>query len=230
MPFRFLVPILAGATLHERILACIGALIAILLTGAICMVAAGAGLGSPFIVAPIGASAVLLFAVPASPLAQPWSIIGGNTISAIVGVIVARFVADPVLAGGLSVSVAIAAMSVTRCLHPPGGAAALTAVLSGPVVAGSLFPFFPVALNSILLVAVGMAFHRLSRRSYPHRPAPPLNGLREPLPRLIGLESSDVDAALAALDETFDIDRGDLERLLREVELQALKRTRSTKR
>ncbi|PWJ88222.1 HPP family protein [Mesorhizobium loti] len=57
----------------------------------------------------MGASAVLLFAVPASPLAQPWSIIGGNTISALVGVIVTQFVHEPVLATGIAVALAIAA-------------------------------------------------------------------------------------------------------------------------
>ncbi len=89
----------------------------------------GNGPHLPLIVAPIGASAVLLFAVPTSPLAQPWSIIGGNTISAFVGLAVTQFVDDPALAIGLGVALAIAAMSVTRSLHPPGGAAALTAVL-----------------------------------------------------------------------------------------------------
>src|SRR5690606_419609 len=102
----------------------------------------------PLIVAPIGASAVLLFAVPASPLAQPWSIVGGNTISALVGVTVVTFVKEPVLAIGLAVSLAILAMSLTRSLHPPGGAAALTAVIGGLAVsrAGFWFPFVPVAI------------------------------------------------------------------------------------
>ncbi len=102
----------------------------------------GNGPHVPLLVAPMGASAVLLFAVPASPLAQPWSIIGGNTISALIGVIVAHFVHEPALATGIAVALAIAAMSFTRCLHPPGGAAALTAVLGGPAVTApaSCFP------------------------------------------------------------------------------------------
>ncbi|RVD70880.1 hypothetical protein EN751_18360, partial [Mesorhizobium sp. M4A.F.Ca.ET.029.04.2.1] len=150
MAFRLFVPILAGATLRERLLACIGATIGIALTGVISGLAMGGGPHVALLVAPMGASAVLLFAVPASPLAQPWSITGGNSISALVGVTVAHFVHDPVIASGLAVALAIAAMSFTRCLHPPGGAAALTAVLGGPAVvsAGFLFPFVPVALNS----------------------------------------------------------------------------------
>ncbi|MES0050741.1 HPP family protein [Mesorhizobium sp. M0053] len=234
MAFRLFVPILAGATLRERLIACIGAMIGIALTGAIGALVLGNGPHVPLLVAPMGASAVLLFAVPASPLAQPWSIIGGNTISALVGVIVAHFVHQPVLATGIAVAMAIAAMSFSRCLHPPGGAAALTAVLGGPAVigAGFLFPFVPVALNSMMLVALGYAFHRLSRRSYPHVPTPAPKSthgtIDPPAQERIGFRAEDIDAALAALDETFDIDRNDLEQLLRQVELQATMRAHRT--
>ncbi|MER9423712.1 HPP family protein [Mesorhizobium sp. M0317] len=234
MAFRLFVPILAGATLRERLIACIGAMIGIALTGAIGALVLGNGPHVPLLVAPMGASAVLLFAVPASPLAQPWSIIGGNTISALIGVIVAHFVHEPALATGIAVALAIAAMSFTRCLHPPGGAAALTAVLGGPAVtsAGFLFPFVPVALNSIILVALGYAFHRLSRRSYPHVQAPAPKSthgtIDPPAQERIGFRAEDIDAALAALDETFDIDRNDLEQLLRQVELQATMRAHRT--
>ncbi len=234
MAFRLFVPILAGATLRERIVACIGALIGIALTGAICGLTLGGGPHIPLLVAPMGASAVLLFAVPASPLAQPWSIIGGNTISALVGVVVVHFVHEPVIATGIAVALAIAAMSFARCLHPPGGAAALTAVFGGPAVisAGFLFPFVPVAVNSILLVALGYGFHKLTRRKYPHIPAPAptsSHGTIDPPAQLrVGFRSEDIDAALGALDETFDIDRNDLDRLLRQVELQAMVRAHKT--
>lgn len=233
MAFRLFVPILAGATLRERLLACIGVTIGIALTGVISGLAMGGGPHVALLVAPMGASAVLLFAVPASPLAQPWSIIAGNSISALVGVTVAHFVHDPVIASGLAVALAIAAMSFTRSLHPPGGAAALTAVLGGPAVvsAGFLFPFVPVALNATILVTLGLLFHRLARRNYPHVAAPAANshGTADPPPReRVGFRPEDVDAALATLDETFDIDRDDLERLLRQVELQAMVRSHRT--
>ncbi|TPK66686.1 HPP family protein [Mesorhizobium sp. B2-4-19] len=233
MAFRLFVPILAGATLRERLLACIGATIGIALTGVISGLAMGGGPHVALLVAPMGASAVLLFAVPASPLAQPWSIIGGNSISALVGVTVAHFIHDPVMASGLAVALAIAAMSFARCLHPPGGAAALTAVLGGPAVvsAGFLFPFVPVALNSIILVTLGLLFHRLARRNYPHVAAPAANShgtADPPAQQRVGFRPEDIDAALTTLDETFDIDRNDLERLLRQVELQAMVRSHRT--
>lgn len=229
--FAFFAPILAGATLRERLLACLGALAGILLTALICGVLYGPGVHLPLIVAPIGASAVLLFAVPTSPLAQPWSIVGGNTISALVGICVVKFISDPILAAGVSVSLAILAMSFARCLHPPGGAAALTAVVGGPAIASSgfLFPFIPVGLNSLILVLLGIAFHGVSRRAYPHVAGPaPVNthGTQDPPSQArVGFQRADVDAALALLDETFDIDPDDLDRLLRQVELEALVRT-----
>ncbi|SCB12729.1 CBS domain-containing membrane protein [Rhizobium miluonense] len=227
---RLFSPILAGATLRERLMACLGALIGIGLTGAISGYFFGQGPYLPFIVAPMGASAVLLFAVPASPLAQPWSIIGGNTISALMGIIAAYLVHDPIIAIGVGVSMAIGAMSFTRCLHPPGGAAALTAVLGGPVVAswGFLFPFVPVALNSCILVGLGLVFHKLSRRNYPHvaKPVENTHQTRDlPPPLRVGFREEDVDSALEVFDETFDIDRADLSRLLRQVELQATVRS-----
>ncbi|MGU3398792.1 HPP family protein [Brucellaceae bacterium D45D] len=224
--FGFSKPMLAGATLRERSVACLGALIGIALTSVVSALLLGAGSASPLIVAPMGASAVLLFAVPTSPLAQPWSIIGGNVISAFVGLTVVHFVNDPQLAVGLSVAFAIAAMSMTRSLHPPGGAAALTAALGGTAVSdwGLLFPLVPVGLNSCLLVGLGIAFHRLSRRQYPHRVAAPQSAhATQDLPPSVrmGFREEDIDRALDALDESFDIDRNDLGRLLRQVELQA---------
>ncbi len=194
---------LAGATLRDRLIASAGGLIGIALTGAIALLLLGSWELLPWLVAPMGAAAVLVFAVPASPLAQPWPVIGGNTISALVGITAARLVPEPALAAGVAVGGAILVMSLCRCLHPPGGAAALTAVVGGPAVLsmGYLFAFVPVGLNAVLLTLAGIAFHRLSGHAYPHRPAPvaPLAPERE-----------DVDRALADLGETFDIDREDL--------------------
>ncbi|TIN62225.1 MAG: CBS domain-containing protein, partial [Mesorhizobium sp.] len=79
---------------------------------------------------------------------------------------------------------------------------------------------------------LGYGFHRLARRNYPHVPvAAPANshGTGDPPAQLrVGFRSEDIDAALGALDETFDIDRNDLDRLLRQVELQAMVRAHKT--
>ncbi|RXD07289.1 HPP family protein [Sphingomonas sp. UV9] len=214
----FFAPILAGATFSDRLLACTGAAVGITLTAIVTAMAFGEGWTAILLVAPMGASAVLIFAVPASPLAQPWSVIGGNVVSALVGVGIAAMVSSPALASGLAVGGAILAMSLLRCLHPPGGAAALTAVIGGPAVtaAGWMFPVLPVGINAVILTVAGIVFHLLSRHSYPHRavsimagPAVPGGGIT-PHPE-------DLDAALADLGETFDIGREDLDLLLERV-------------
>ncbi len=164
----------AATEFYRHATAGLGALLGIVLTGLISALAFGKDAHLPLIVAPIGASAVLLFSVPASPLARLWAIIGGNTVSALVGVAVRHAVHEPMAATGLAVGLAIIAMALARCLHPPGGAAALTAILGGPSVAaaGAAFPFVPVCLNAILLVLFGAAFHRFWGNSYPHIAAP----------------------------------------------------------
>lgn len=229
--WRLFRPILSGATPRERLLACLGALAAIALTGLACGFLLGDGAHLPLIVAPMGASAVLLFAVPSSPLAQPWPILGGNVISAAIGLTAAHWLPNPALAIGIGVALAIGVMSLTRCLHPPGGAAALTAALGGPAVSdwGIWFPLAPVAVNAALLVLLGIAFHRLFGRRYPHAPSPPpVNAhlTADPPPSLrTGFQERDLDAALASFGESFDIDREDLSRLLRRVELEAAVRS-----
>lgn len=233
-PRRVFIQKLAGATVRERAWACVGTLLAVAATAMIGVNGIGFGLdpAMPVMMAPVGASAVLMFSVPASPLAQPWSIIGGNTVSAAVGVAVASVVDDVALAAGLACALAIAAMSLARCLHPPGGAVAVTAVIGGPAVAaaGYLFVLMPVALDALVVVIIGLVFHRLSGRTYPNRPPPPVNpvGTADPPPlHRTGFRAEDVDAALAAMGQTFDIAPADIERVMREVERQALLRTQA---
>src|SRR5215213_983986 len=108
----------------------LGGFLGILCAGLLGRLALGTTGDLPWLVAPLGASAVLVFAVPASPLAQPWSVVGGNVISALMGIACARWIPDPALTGAAAVSLAIGAMFVLRCLHPPGGAMALIAVMT----------------------------------------------------------------------------------------------------
>jgi CBS domain-containing membrane protein len=221
---RIFRPIMAGAHLRERLIGCLGALICIGLTMFVC----GRLLSPadvPVIVAPLGASAVLIFAVPSSPLAQPWPVVGGNMISAFVGVTAFKLIPNDVLAAGAAVGAAILLMSLLRCLHPPGGAAALTAVIGGPGIhaAGFAFAFVPVALNSVALVLLAWLFHRMTSRAYPHRAmlAPAAIAAER---TAAGFHPEDIDAALDDMHESFDIIREDLDVLLSRAELYARKR------
>jgi CBS domain-containing membrane protein len=221
---RLFVPLLAGASLRDRVIASVGAVLGIGFVGLSCVALFPSSI--PWIVAPMGASAVLLFAVPASPLAQPWSIAGGNFVSAVVGAVVAQLIPDPAIAAAVAVSLAILTMSLLRCLHPPGGAAALSAVLGGyALLSGHVVEFlFVVLVNSLLLVAIGWLFHRFSGHSYPHR-AKPVEGKALPPAPASGLLMDDIDKALDDLGETFDISREDLALLLERAEVHAAARS-----
>jgi CBS domain-containing membrane protein len=212
---------------HERMRAVAGALLGLLLTAGLSMQLLGTGTLPLALVAPMGASAVLLFCVPASPLAQPWSVIGGNTISALVGIVCAKAIGNPLLAAPLAGSLAILVMFLLRCLHPPSGAVALTTVLGGPAVhaAGFGFAFVPVCLNSTLIVLVALVFNNLTGRRYPHGQQSMLQNVhatRDPVPTArIGFTREDLDAALARYGQVLDISRDDLEAILLETEAHA---------
>ncbi|MGF6802262.1 CBS-domain-containing membrane protein [Paraburkholderia youngii] len=155
---------------HERARSCLGALLGIAFTGGLMYLLLGPAANIPLLVAPMGASAVLLFAVPASPLAQPWSIIGGNLVSATVGVTCAMLIGDPTLAAALAVALSISGMFALRCVHPPSGAVALTAVLGGPVIhaLGYRFVLEPIAIQSAALLFAALVYHAATGHRYPH--------------------------------------------------------------
>ena len=124
----------------------------------------------PWVVASMGASAVLLFAVPHGPLSQPWNFVGGHLISAFIGISVAQQVPGTVVAAALAVGLAISVMYVPRCLHPPGGATALTAVVGGDSVQalGYHYMVTPILINVAVMLAWALLINNLiSNRRYP---------------------------------------------------------------
>lgn len=194
-----------------------GGAVGILLVALICRYGIGASAAIPWLVAPIGASAVLVFAVPSSPLAQPWAVVGGNTLSALTGAACAMVIPDPVFAGAAAVALAIGIMFWFRCLHPPGGAAALLSALGG---VGWSFAIFPVLVNCVLLVMAGALYNRLAGRRYPNAPASP-EPKSEPES---GFTAADLDVALQQYNKVLDISRDDLTDLLRNAEEAAYQR------
>ena len=217
-------PVPVGANAREKCYGSLGALLGLFVTEWIGRHTLG--VASPWFIAPMGASSVLLFAAPASPLAQPWSILGGNVVSAVMGVTCALLIPTPGLAAAVACASAIAAMFALRCLHPPGGAVALTAVLGGSAVTqlGYGFVLWPVALNSLILVCIGVVFNGVLRRNYPRRPAeaPAHHGTRDPAASSrLGFTSADLEAALGERGELLDISREDLESIVMAAEGRA---------
>ena len=221
---RFFRPILAGAEAKDRALTCAGAIAGITLVALGGILVEGPVDVEAWIFAPVGASAVLIFAVPASPLTQPWPVIGGLVFSAATGILVGGITGSGPIAAGLAVGLAIGVMSLTRTLHPPGGAAAITGALAATAgfSAEVFLSLIVVSFDAIAIVLLGWAFHRLfSGHSYPHlvaavAPEVPSGPVR--------FGPGDVDAVLARMHETFDISRNDLEAILRAVEEEALHR------
>ena len=120
--------------------------------------------------ASMGASAVLLFAAPHNAMSQPWPLIGGHVVSALIGVACAKHIEMLALAAPLAVALSFLAMSVLRCIHPPGGAAALLAVVGGNDIQalGYQFVVTPVLINAlIMLIMVYLIDNFLLRRLYP---------------------------------------------------------------
>jgi len=199
---------------RERLRIVVGAGLGILITALVCHAAGVAGTLA-WIVAPMGASAVLVFGVPASPLAQPWSVVGGNTVSALVGIACARWIAPADAAAALAVALAIGAMLALRCLHPPGGASALLMAFGG--VTDFHAALFPVLANSLLLTACGIAWNNATRRPYPH---PQRAATAHQLPAT----EDDLDAVLTRYNQVLDVSRDDLQALISATQLRSYER------
>lgn len=228
-----LLPEASTISITERLRSGFGATFGIVATGAIAATALGADATLPALIAPMGASAVLLFAVPSSPLAQPWSIVGGNLIAAVTGVTVGLLFSNAIVAASVAIGIAIALMMAFRCLHPPSGAIALTAVLGGPAIheLGYGFVLWPVAGNSLLLLLLAFAFNNMTGRPYPHslkrNPADHKTGDRPPSDR-IGFRTEDLDEVLKEYDQIIDVDREDLADILHRTELRSYARRGGT--
>ncbi len=118
-----------------------------------------------------GASAVLLYGAPKSPLAQPRNLVLGHVLSALAGVSLRLLMPGPVwLCAALAVATAIALMHWAKALHPPGGATALIAVIGGPKIAalGYWYALVPAGAGALIMLGVALVANNLARnRSYP---------------------------------------------------------------
>jgi CBS-domain-containing membrane protein len=167
-------------------------------------------------IASMGSTAVLLFAAPHGAMSQPWPVFGGHLVSALIGVTCVRWLGhDTMLTASLAVALSIAAMYSLRCLHPPGGATAMYAVLGGETVhaLGYGYLFSPVLLNISVLLAVAVAFnYPFAWRRYPQcwhrRPqvsyAPVAEGM---------IPHSNLVYALSQIDTFVDVSEEDLQRI-----------------
>ena len=208
----------------------VGMAIALVMTELLCRLHAGSDTaGPPWFIAPMAATSLLVFFMPASPVAQPWPVLAGSCLSALVGVTLSQALGHSPLVGALAAAVATALMFALRCLHPPGAAVAMVAVLVGSAIeaTGYGFALWPVGANALCLVFLGLVLNNASGRSYPHRPvAQPVSDVtaQGALPPPEGILPVDLDGALASFDELLDIEREDLEAIIARAEALAHQR------
>lgn len=187
------------------------------------------GAFNDLLLASMGATAVLLFAAPHSPMAQPFPLVGGHLVSAFIGVLAQQWVPPP-FAAGMAVGGAIIAMHLLGCLHPPGGATALYAVSGGLPIWAMEYDYVirPVATSAALMLCLGLLIHRLRRDAW-HYPAPfqvmpklESEALAEPL-----ATPEDIHQGLVASGAYLDVDEADLWLLFQRVEQMAQQRALS---
>jgi CBS domain-containing membrane protein len=168
-----------------------------------------------WVMASLGASALLIFVLPSSPMAQPWAVIGGNVLSALVGITVYHFIPNPLFALPIAAASAILGMFVLRCLHPPAAAVALIAVLGQ--IEGYRYAFFPVMVDSIALCLVAIAYNSLTGKQYPTRHPKPVIDL--PIGEWSrGQAEKTLDALLTEYQEVMDVDRAELIKIIQSVQ------------
>lgn len=216
---RALLGLERNTTSHaEKLISGFGALVGMLAVYGISLLICGEGPGTVLLVASMAASAVLLFAVPHGALSQPWAVIGGHLLSAFIGVTCQRLFPGYFWTGALAVGLAVASMHYLRCIHPPGGATALAAVIGGPDThaLGYLYLLTPILLNVAAIMAMAILFNSLFPwRRYPahlvrRRKSKPV----KPAERQFELTQEDFAAAMEQLDSYVDITAESLTELL----------------
>ncbi len=211
---------LQAASHRERIISGIGAFFGIFFVYISCQYFLDSQ-GSIFILASMGSSAVLLFAVPHGNLSQPWPLLGGHILSALVGVTIVKLFDNQLLAASIAVGAAVTVMYYARCTHPPGGATALGAVLGGSSVheLGYQFVITPVLVNTIIILLVAIAFNALFNwRRYPvyiktARNKSKSNSEQSERASLSPISHEGFVYALSQIDTFIDVDESDLVRI-----------------
>ena len=205
---------------HSQILTpAAAACVAIIIVGVVSRTLIETTAVAHFLIASMGASALLLFVIPTSPLSQPWALFGGHMISGFIGVSCALLIDDFIIASAVSLTLSIVAMMYLRCLHPPGGATALIPILMVAEVheVGFQFIFTPIAINTLTLLLVSLLVNRLVlHRHYASHSVPeplPVQEETEAIIQNSPFTAEDLEYAFEKMDSYIDVDEDDLFRI-----------------
>ena len=228
---HYVVPESASLSLGEKLRSILATFFAILLVGYVSSLFIS-GTALPVMVASMGASAILVFAVPHGPLSQPWALIGGNLFPAVIAVTCSNFVPDSIiLASAISLGLSLFAMLIFRCVHPPGGAVALLPLVGNEKVQefGYHFVLEPIALNLLILLVLALIINNLlPGRRYPARAVPIKKDIHHhddpaSLDR-IGVNQVDLHNALKEMNTYLDVSEEDLSQVYKMAGMQAYRR------
>ncbi|MGY2293713.1 HPP family protein [Pseudomonas sp. SDO528_S397] len=178
------------------------------------------------LIGPLGASAVLLFAVSSGALAQPWSIIGSYLCAGVVALLVARVLGRSLESACLAAGMTVILICWLRCLHPPAGGLAMSLVLADPAsVALGWHELGAVMLGAGALLTFALAYNNATRTRYPK------GALETPAPAFMptsvenpGITAQDLQRALAEREQFFDVTPQELEDLIQASERHARRR------
>jgi len=101
------------------------------------------------LVAPFGATFVLVFALPESPLVKPKNIIGGYLIATVTGLVFYQLLGNTPVSLGLAFGTSFVLMQLTKTLHPPAGSIPLLIMFSKPDWS---FVITPILVGVILIL------------------------------------------------------------------------------
>ncbi len=230
--FRFVTVDPVNLSIKGKLLSVISCFIAILIVAWVSQ-KFGVSAAYPILVASMGASAVILFIMPGSPLAQPWPLVGGHLISAIIGITCAQLFTDTIFASAYASGASVLAMLLLRCLHPPATATALTPIIAGDSVNFMNYSFvlMPVGINVAIMLVMAIAINRwvlhYEYPSIPHQADNKKNKHSTMQPsQLTGISEQDLEQALENMDRFMDVSTGDLSKLLTDAQTQSFKRYR----
>jgi CBS-domain-containing membrane protein len=125
--------------------------------------------GLALLFAPLGATCVLVFGLPASPLSQPANVIFGHALAGLIGIGAHLALPGNVWLAAAAVGLAISAMALFRVTHPPAGATTLVSYASAQSAA---FLAFPILSGTVSLVLLASLYHRITGTAYPIKPPP----------------------------------------------------------
>ncbi|TVO36744.1 HPP family protein [Vibrio algivorus] len=176
----------------------------------------------------MGASSVILFALPSSPLAKPWPFLVGHIMSACIGLVLSFFIADLALLAATAIACVLMMMYILECMHPPAAATALVPVLASQHSEVGADILLPICLNVLVFFIASQLLSRLILKKRWLKPATNYDPVhlhhdQTPLKRL-GLQADDLRQAINSFDSVLAVSQEELETIYQQAQKLAYQR------